>query len=130
MSGLAPGDQITAERLRQLRARFGWSQYEVASKIGVSQSLLAAWENGRSAPSSVYLRSLALLYGVSVDEIVGNDAAERFRISWPEGWSILRRAGEELSPEKQQAVVRIVESLLKAEREESERRRREADQPS
>lgn len=48
--------KVTAERVRELRARFGMGQVEFGEFIGLpaksSQSSISKWESGRAAPSS------------------------------------------------------------------------------
>jgi transcriptional regulator with XRE-family HTH domain len=56
-----------AERLKELRFRKRISQKELAQKIGVSPSTVAAWEVGRNEPNYDMLKKLADFFGVSVD---------------------------------------------------------------
>ena len=120
MPGRPPADPITAKRLREVRERHGMTQKDVAKAIGVSQPLVQVWESGQSAPATVHLRSLAVLYGVTTDWLLGNDTQDEFRAAWPEGWSVLRRAVDELSPEKRRAMIRIMEAVLDAEKAEAD----------
>ena len=96
------------------------TQKDVANAVGVSQPLVQVWESGQSAPATVHLRSLAVLYGVTTDWLLGNDTQDEFRAAWPEGWSVLRRAVDELSPEKRRAMIRIMEAVLDAEKAEAD----------
>ena len=59
------GLQIVA--LRQGR---GWSQTELAKRLGVDRCRLGKWERGLSAPSLEDLTALAALLGVTLDELV------------------------------------------------------------
>ena len=40
-----------AEELRQLRQQQGWSQEDLARKLGVSFATVNRWENGKTKPS-------------------------------------------------------------------------------
>ena len=61
----ALGLQIVKRR----KAR-GWSQGELAQRLGVHRSCLGKWERGLSAPSLEDLVSLASLLGATLDELV------------------------------------------------------------
>lgn len=60
------------EALRQARLIHGYSQNEVAAKIGVSKMQISKWETGDgSAPNLSRLIQLADVYGTSIDQLVG-----------------------------------------------------------
>lgn len=41
---------MTAEEVRQLRDRLGWTQQEMATKLQVALATVASWEQGRKSP--------------------------------------------------------------------------------
>lgn len=47
------------------------SQSELGKFIGVSQTTVTAWENGRAEPSSSYVAKLATFFNVSTDYLLG-----------------------------------------------------------
>ena len=57
-------------RLAFLRIGKGWSQAELARRIGVSASAVGMYEQGRREPSAQILLNLAEIVGVSVDYIL------------------------------------------------------------
>ena len=57
-------------KIRELRARHGWSQEHVAEKLGVSRQAVTKWETGAGMPDIENIAALARLYGVSTDEII------------------------------------------------------------
>jgi len=61
-----------AENLQRLRKERGLSQEEVAQKLYLSRQSVSKWENGGAEPGVDNLIALAKLYGVTVDELVGN----------------------------------------------------------
>lgn len=63
--------QTIAAKLRELRARKGVGQDEVAREIGVHGSAVSRWECALRCPPTNDLLSLARYYEVSVDELVG-----------------------------------------------------------
>lgn len=62
--------QTTGEFLETLRKASGFTQLEVAEKLGVSNRTVSSWETDRTAPDLLILPAIADLYGVTVDEIL------------------------------------------------------------
>ena len=58
--------------LAELRKKHGYSQEDLADKLDISRQAISKWENGESDPSTENLIALSKLYGVSLDELVGN----------------------------------------------------------
>ena len=58
-------------KLRQLRQERQWTQGQVAKQIGVTASIVSAYETGIRFPSYEALIKLARLYGVSTDYLLG-----------------------------------------------------------
>ena len=61
-----------ANRLAELRKQHGYSQEELAEKLGVSRQAISKWECGESSPDTDNLIALAKVYGMSLDELLGN----------------------------------------------------------
>jgi tetratricopeptide (TPR) repeat protein/transcriptional regulator with XRE-family HTH domain len=63
--------QATPNRLlRAARKERGWTQQQVADRIGAPLSLnISRWENGTAFPSAYYLEKLCQLFGKSVREL-------------------------------------------------------------
>jgi transcriptional regulator with XRE-family HTH domain len=55
--------------IKQLRERQGWTQVELAHRVGVAPSTVYNWERGKFAPRVGQLRDLARAFGVRMDEI-------------------------------------------------------------
>ena len=58
------------ENIAMLRNVNGYSQEEVAEKIGVSRQAYAKWEKGESIPDVERCQKLAEVYGVTIDSLV------------------------------------------------------------
>ena len=58
---------------RKARKQGGFSQKQVAEKLGIHQSNVSDWENDISRPDYEKLIALAELYEVSLYEILGVD---------------------------------------------------------
>ncbi|MCM1115251.1 MAG: helix-turn-helix domain-containing protein [Clostridium sp.] len=60
----------TAKRLLDYRKANGYSQEELAEKIGVSRQAISKWERGESSPDTDNLIALARLYSITIDELI------------------------------------------------------------
>ena len=58
------------DNIAMLRSINGYSQEEVAEKIGVSRQAYAKWEKGETVPDVERCQKLAELYGVTIDSLV------------------------------------------------------------
>ncbi|HAM86288.1 helix-turn-helix domain-containing protein [Limosilactobacillus mucosae] len=62
---------MIGNRIKELRKSKKMSQSELGKFIGVSQTTVTAWENGRAEPSSSYVAKLATFFNVSTDYLLG-----------------------------------------------------------
>lgn len=67
---------MLSKNLLILRKLNGFSQEEVAERIGVSRQAVAKWENGATMPDIVNCVALSTLYNVSVDELITFESDE------------------------------------------------------
>ncbi|MBQ8568963.1 MAG: helix-turn-helix transcriptional regulator [Oscillospiraceae bacterium] len=58
------------EKLYKLRRQAGYSQEELAEKLGVSRQAVSKWERGESSPDINNAAAIAALYDVSLDDLV------------------------------------------------------------
>ncbi len=65
-----------AQTLRVLRAREGWGLTEASEKIGINRHTLRELEIGKREPYYPTLRKIAEGYGVRIEELVEEPAAE------------------------------------------------------
>ncbi len=59
-----------ANRLLELRKKHGYSQEQLAEKLGISRQSVSKWERAEASPDTDNLLLLADLYGVSLDELL------------------------------------------------------------
>lgn len=62
-------------RIRELRSGRGWSQAELAERLGVSRQTVNAIETGRYDPSLPLAFSIAGVFELSIEEIFHPSAA-------------------------------------------------------
>lgn len=61
------------DKLIALRKLNGYSQEQVAEKIGITRQAYAKWEQGLTTPDIEKAAMLADVYGISLDELTGKD---------------------------------------------------------
>lgn len=62
--------------IRQLRQERGWTQFELALRVGVQPQAVYFWESGRRTPQVPQLRKLGQLFGICSDEILLESSCE------------------------------------------------------
>ena len=73
------------------RKKKGLSQEEVAEKLGISRQTVSKWETDETLPDICQSKRLAVLYGLSLDELV------EFDIDIKEIQEVIDRTSEEVS---------------------------------
>jgi transcriptional regulator with XRE-family HTH domain len=100
------------KQIAELRKEQGWTQTQLAEVLGISQQMIAAYEAGsRKVPVSM-LPTLAKLFAVSLEQLIGMKALPAKR--GPA--SILQRQIEQigLMPRtKQKFISEMLEALIK-----------------
>lgn len=64
------------ENLTMLRGINGYSQEEIAERIGISHQAYAKWESGATIPDVEKCRRLAEVYGVTVDALLKTEQVD------------------------------------------------------
>ncbi len=64
------------ENLVMLRNMYGFSQEEIAGKIGISRQAYAKWENGATIPDIEKCALLAEVYGTTIDSLIKTETVE------------------------------------------------------
>jgi transcriptional regulator with XRE-family HTH domain len=68
---------LLGERIKELRKEAGWSQGELADKVGTDARQISRYENGRITPSLDVVARIAEALNVSVDHLVFEDVPRR-----------------------------------------------------
>ncbi|MBR3839825.1 MAG: helix-turn-helix transcriptional regulator [Erysipelotrichales bacterium] len=61
------------EKLIQLRKQSGFTQEQLADRLGVSRQAISRWELGESTPDLTNLRNISELFHVSSDYLIHDD---------------------------------------------------------
>ena len=64
---------ILADKIIDLRKKNGWSQEELAEKLGVSRQSISKWEGAQSVPDMNRIIALSEIFGVSTDYLLKDE---------------------------------------------------------
>ena len=67
---------IFADKLIALRKKSGWSQEELAEKLGVTRQSVSKWEGAQSVPDIDKFLQLSHLFGVTTDYLLKDELGE------------------------------------------------------
>lgn len=65
-----------SQQISMLRKQNGYTQEQLASKLGVTYQAVSKWENGQSCPDVLLLPALAEAFGVTLDGLFGRSAID------------------------------------------------------
>ena len=72
---------MIAERIKFLREQKGYTQTELAKRLGITRSGVNAWEMGISVPSTQYIVELSGIFSVSTDYLLGVEKTSTIDVS-------------------------------------------------
>lgn len=62
---------MLSKRIYELRLSFGWTQVQLAQKLGVTKQTVSNWENDNIQPSIDMLIKLSKIFNASTDYLLG-----------------------------------------------------------
>lgn len=62
---------MLSKRIYELRMSFGWTQVQLAQKLGITKQTISNWENDNIQPSIDMLVKLSKIFNVSTDYLLG-----------------------------------------------------------
>ena len=74
---------ILADKIIDLRKKNGWSQEELAEKLGVSRQAVSKWESAQAIPDLGRVLAMADLFSVTTDYLLAAFAASAWRKRTP-----------------------------------------------
>ncbi len=76
-------NQAIGMRLKELRQKNGYTQSEIAKRLGLTRSSIANWEHGTRTPDFFYVKHMCRIYKVPVDFVYGTSDHE-YKIQIPD----------------------------------------------
>ena len=117
LPALPLGDEPLGQRLAYIRKQKGYTQVELAQKMGLVQTLISDYERGKLRPHAEMVARFALALEVSADEIIGLVRPNKTR-----GQSVNRRflrrlqQIDKLARRDQEALLRTIDTFLDRDR--------------
>lgn len=71
---------MLGQRILEMRMEMGWSQVDLAKRLGVAKQTISNWENENIQPSIEMLVRVAKLFGVTTDYLLGLDDVQRLSV--------------------------------------------------
>ena len=71
---------MLGQKINQLRTAFGWSQVELAKRLGVAKQPVSHWENDNIQPSIEMLIRLANVFNTTTDFLLRLDGVPVLRV--------------------------------------------------
>lgn len=103
--------------LRSARKRAGLSQIELASRAGITQSVISAYESGRRQPSVPTLAALVEAAGYELEVSVREPGGDLSRLTGPVGRRVLEHRAELIAAAAAHGVanLRVFGSVTRGE---------------
>lgn len=110
---LTTSTKTIGERLTSIRKRHGYTQEQVANKIGIKQALISKYEKDKLKLSADMLLRFAKVLGVSADEILGLKETKEKDLQ--PTLKLIKRFNKInfLTPNEQKALLHILDGYLK-----------------
>lgn len=100
---------ILADKIINLRKKEGWSQEQLAEKVGVSRQSISKWESAQSIPDMNKLLILAEIFSVSTDFLLKDDMEiEEQAPNQKAEAAVSVETGEELTPVTMEDAVEFL----------------------
>ena len=109
------------ERYAEIRDRVGLKDSAVAKATGIGKSTFSDWKSGRSAPKMEKMKKIAEYFGISVEELTGEQTSDNTYYLDPEAremieflfrdprYRVLFDASRKVKPEDIEVVRQILE---------------------
>jgi transcriptional regulator with XRE-family HTH domain len=107
------GNESLGERLGRLRKQKGFTQVELAEKMGIIQSLVSDYERDKLRPHPEMIVRFAVALDVSTDEILGLARTAKAN-GTTKNRRLLRRLQQidKLAKRDQDALIRTIDAFL------------------
>ena len=99
------------KRLSVLRKARGFTQTELAKKIGVTRRIIVYYESESKYPPTHLIIPIAKVLKVSIEELLGLKKSQLSETNHAALWRRLKKA-ESLSKRDQKTLLRILDGLL------------------
>lgn len=71
---------MLGQRICELRTALGWSQVQLATRVGAAKQTVSNWENDNIQPSIEMLVRMSKIFGVTTDYLLGLEDVPRLNV--------------------------------------------------
>lgn len=107
--------ETLSERLFRLRNEKNLTQEQAAEAVGISRVALTRYENGQRMPKMNIVDSLAKVYGVSVDYLMGREEKSQdnqVSVQTPDMFPEFQELAAQLTEEQRERAAEYMRFLL------------------
>ncbi len=107
------GNGTIGQRIVRIRKERGYTQKELANKIGIDRQVISSYETGKLRLYDEMVTRVAIALGVTTDEVLGLN--NKVHIQTKPSLRLMRRIlkFEELPPSHKKALLRTIDAFLK-----------------
>ena len=98
-------------KIKNLRLERGWTQEDLGKLLNVQKAAISKYENGIASPSIDILKTMASLFNVSIDYLLGRKTANSSPPLSDEHSSLLQKY-DALADDGRQLIRTMLDSLL------------------
>ena len=106
------------DKIKRLRLSAGFTQAELAKKIGVSRPTVSSWEVNRTDPSMQDVQAMAAAMDCNVNDIIGDYREQLIR---DHDMQVMLSLAEKLSRDDIKMIIYQMEYLVDRNRKEDNR---------
>ena len=101
------------ERIKLLRKSKGWTQNDLAGKIGTDARMISLYESKKTVPSAETLIKIAEIFNVSIDYLLIENAPKR-SLNNNGSSELLEKFSEfdKLTDKEKDSIMNIIDSLI------------------
>jgi transcriptional regulator with XRE-family HTH domain len=100
-----------AKQIHHLRRLRGWSQPELATRVGISAAMIGRYERGEMMPPADAMAKLAAVFGVTMDHLYHDSGVPEAMHDKPmlDRWASINA----LSEAERDRILSVVDSLVR-----------------
>jgi transcriptional regulator with XRE-family HTH domain len=111
ISGMKNNSSTLGMNIKNYRKQKGWTQVDLAQRLGCSQAMITAYERGSKKPAADKLTNIAQALGVTIDQLFSNSTKPSQ--AKPRNLRLWKRFEkvETLPPRDKQMIFRMIDGL-------------------
>jgi len=105
------------DRIREYRLKRGFTQSQMAEKLGMTEANFSSYERNKSIPPGDKLNQIADILNVSIDYLLGRTNDPEPQFEFDEDVRAIAREMQKLDPSDRAALSQLIKSMRKRGKE-------------